>query len=189
VEPCGANKTSRRKEGSHPMLKCHRNLYDAGMRWQVSPEIFNFVILYDHFPAVRLAFTAYAHLSREHFIPRLRIWYSDVAVSPECAAHADDDIGSANLVILAVHDMEACLEACRRQEEGSGCRRGAHKRALVVIIVDKQSPSLATGTRNNALRVATGKTQPDAFPWRSPASRDKFACPAASEKGVPGITP
>ncbi|MCE0498169.1 MAG: hypothetical protein LV481_09520 [Methylacidiphilales bacterium] len=111
-------------------------------------EKFNVVILYDRFTSVGRAMAAYSHLTRElesEFIPVLRIWRVDVATLPECASQADEDIEAAEMVIMAVRNVQPCPPAFVRWMEGSrgdnGC--GLTKRALIAIIEapDQAAPS------------------------------------------------
>jgi hypothetical protein len=112
---------------------------------------------------------AYSHLTRElesEFIPELRIWRVDVAILPECATQADGDIEAAEMVIMAVRNIQPCPAAFLRWMEGArgdnGC--GLTKRALIAIIEAPDQAALSADTWNSVVR-GEAQAQLDVLFW------------------------
>jgi len=129
---------------------------------------FNIVILYDDLTSIGRAMAAYSHLTRElgdEFTPELRIWRIDVAASREYAAQADDEIETAEMIILAVRGSQPCPVAFRRWTERvrDGC--GPPNPALIAIIEGADEPATSIGTWSSILRGTAAQMHPDIFLW------------------------
>jgi hypothetical protein len=132
-------------------------------------EKFKVVILYDRFTSVGRAMAAYTHLTRElesEFIPELRIWRVDVAMLPECAVQADGDIEAAEIVIMAVRNIQSCPAAFLRWMEGAGADSscGLPKRALIAIIETPDQAALSAITSDSIVRGGA-QAQLDVLFW------------------------
>ena len=156
------------------MLSCH------------TADKFNVVILYDRFTSVGRAMAAYSHLMRElegEFMPELRIWRVDVATLPECAVQADRDIEAAEMVIVAVRNIQPCpaafLRWMKEARGDNGC--GVAKRALIAIIGAPDQAVLSAETWNSVAR-GEAQAQLDVLFW--PPSAEASAPTLAAQSSV-----
>jgi hypothetical protein len=140
-----------------------------------APDSFNVLILYDQFASVGRAMAAYLHISRElgdEFVTELSVWRIDVAASPEHAARAEDEIRTAELVILAVCGSQTCPVELQRWTEGAvggGC---LPKQALIVLGEEDKEPAQSVGTWNSVLRSAAAQSKLNVFLWAPVAPAD-----------------
>jgi hypothetical protein len=138
-------------------------------------ERFKIVILYDRFTSVGRAMEAFGHLERElqnDFIPELCIWRIDVATLPECAAQADADFKTAEIIILAVHGSHHSHGPFLRRIERAGGGPSPPKRALIAIIEAANEFVQSAGTWDRVLGSDAAETPPDVFLWATPKSAE-----------------
>jgi len=151
-------------------------------------EKFNIVILYDHVRSVGRAMEAWSHLTQElenEFLPELRIWRIDIAISPEYAAQAQDDIKAAQMVIMAVRGGQPCPAAFLHWIAGAEEDGGLPNRALVVIMEAVDRSDLSRGTWTSTLRVTVAQTQLDVFFWEPLDDTISAPSPACSPETLP----
>ena len=131
-----------------------------------SAEKFPVVMLYDNLESVGKAMATYSQLTQEldsEFIPDLRIWRLDVALSPECSVEANRDIEMAEVIIMTVHGNEPCPPAFLHWKAGAVGGTGVPHRAIIAILESTGEVTPAADTWSSVLRGVGTEIHPELF--------------------------
>lgn len=131
-----------------------------------SVKKFPVVMLYDSFESVGKAMATYSQLIQEldsEFLPELRIWRIDVALSSECSAEANHDIEAAEVIIMTVHGSDPCPPEFSHWKSGVGEGSGVPHRAIIAILESTGEPVPGTATWSSVLRGVATEIHPELF--------------------------